>query len=135
MYIVTCNTAHKDTVTIFGTFKTIFGAKGFLKEYSEKVKAYKEDPLYKKYKELTAEIQSESFQTTRARFPHDRAVATKLYDQAKLEKAVRKLAHLHGIEIKDSNYTPFEFTDDSTDYIYKINYPINISTKLEENKW
>lgn len=133
MYIVTCNTAHKDTITLFGTFKTMFGAKAFIKKYKENVEAYKADPIVAKFQTLKKEIASEDFKKKLAMFPQDRVLASKLFEETKLTKSVKHLAKLYGLELIDDLGNPFEFKIDYTDYIFKISYPINISVSEEPN--
>ena len=132
MYIVSSNGIHPETITIFGSFKWLYKAKKFIKDYNENVQIFLNSFTVKKYLEYQKDINSEEFKKKQSLFPNDRVLQATINLAKKYQQGYLKAAKLHGIEL-DENGTPFIFTEDPVEYIDRIDYPINIKTKEGPN--
>ena len=132
MYIVSSNSIHPETITIFGSFKFLHKAKKFIKGYNETARDFLNSSLVKKYLEYQKDINSDEFKKKQNLFPNDRVLQATINLAKKYQQGYLKSARLHGIEL-DENGTPFIFTEDPVEYIDRIDYPINIKTKEGPN--
>lgn len=132
MYIVSNNSIHPETITIFGSFKFLHKAKEFIKDYNETAQDFLSSSLVKKYLEYQKDINSEEFKKKQNLFPNDRVLQATISLAKKYRQSYLKSARLHGIEL-DENGTPFIFTEDPVEYIDRIDYPINIKIKEGPN--
>ena len=132
MYIVSNNSIHPETITIFGSFKFLHKAKEFIKDYNETAQDFLSSSLVKKYLEYQKDINSEEFKKKQNLFPNDRVLQATISLAKKYHQSYLKSARLHGIEL-DENGTPFIFTEDPVEYIDRIDYPINIKIKEGPN--
>ena len=132
MYIVSSNNIHPETITIFGSFKLLYKAKKFVKEYNETAQDFLNSSLVKKYLEYQKDINSEEFKKKQSLFPNDRVLQATINLAKKYQQSYLKSARLHGIEL-DEKGIPFIFTEDPVEYIDRIDYPINIKIKEGPN--
>lgn len=132
MYIVSSNSIHPETITIFGSFKFLHKAKKFIKGYNETAQDFLNSSLVKKYLEYQKDINSDEFKKKQNLFPNDRVLQATISLAKKYHQSYLKSARLHGIEL-DENGIPFIFTEDPVEYIDRIDYPINIKIKEGPN--
>ena len=132
MYIVSSNSIHPETITIFGSFKFLYKAKKFIKGYNETAQNFLDSFIVKKYLEYQKDINSDEFKKKQNLFPNDRVLQATINLAKKYQQSYLKAARLHGIEL-DENGTPFIFTEDPVEYIDRIDYPINIKIKEGPN--
>lgn len=132
MYIVSSNSIHPETITIFGSFKFLHKAKKFIKGYNETAQDFLNSSLVKKYLEYQKDINSDEFKKKQSLFPNDRVLQATISLAKKYQQGYLKAARLHGIEL-DENGIPFTFTEDPVEYIDRIDYPINIKIKEGPN--
>ena len=132
MYIVSSNSIHPETITIFGSFKFLHKAKNFIKGYNETAQDFLNSSLVKKYLEYQKDINSEEFKKKQNLFPNDRVLQATINLAKKYQQSYLKSARLHGIEL-DEKGMPFIFIEDPVEYIDRIDYPINIKIKEGPN--
>ena len=132
MYIVSSNSIHPETITIFGSFKFLHKAKKFIKGYNETAQDFLNSSLVKKYLEYQKDINSDEFKKKQNLFPNDRVLQATINLAKKYQQSYLKSARLHGIEL-DEKGMPFIFTEDPVEYIDRIDYPINIKIKEGPN--
>lgn len=132
MYIVSSNSIHPETITIFGSFKFLYKAKKFIKGYNETAQDFLNSSLVKKYLEYQKDINSDEFKKKQNFFPNDRVLQATISLAEKYQQSYLKAARLHGIEL-DEKGIPFIFTEDPVEYIDRIDYPINIKIKEGPN--
>ena len=132
MYIVSSNNIHPETITIFGSFKFLYKAKKFIKEYNETAQDFLNSSLVKRHLEYQKDINSDEFKKKQNFFPNDRVLQATISLAEKYQQSYLKSARLHGIEL-DEKGIPFIFTEDPVEYIDRIDYPINIKIKEGPN--
>ena len=132
MYIVSSNSIHPETITIFGSFKFLHKAKKFIKGYNETTQDFLNSSLVKRHLEYQKDINSDEFKKKQNFFPNDRVLQATISLAEKYQQSYLKSARLHGIEL-DEKGIPFIFTEDPVEYIDRIDYPINIKIKEGPN--